>query len=234
MDNQQQQNAATNAVVTGYADSQSSLPSQDANQLSSGMDQPTSGTTQASVNTNVVLAGRNPATANINSATSSANQAAGQGTKTVIGVFSDRPSAEKAIGELRNQGFGSEEINIIGQKGGSTTTYEDDVSDGALTGGTLGGIGGLLVGVGALAIPGVGPIVAAGPIAAALSGAVAGGIAGGLIDWGIPAETSRKYEQQVAQGGILAVIKTDSAKVQQAAQILRQGGAVDVESHSTK
>ena len=227
MDNQQQ-NSATNAVVTGYADSQSSLPSQDANQLSSGMNQAASGTNQASASTN-------QASASINSATSSTNQAAaGQGSKAVIGVFSDRSSAEKAISELRNQGFGSEEINIIGQKGGSNTTYEDDVSDGALTGGTLGGIGGLLVGVGALAIPGVGPIVAAGPIAAALSGAVAGGIAGGLIDWGIPAETSRKYEQQVAQGGILAVIKTDSAKVQQAAQILRQGGAVDVESHSTK
>ena len=88
-----------------------------------------------------------------------------------------------------------------------------------------------MVGAGALAIPGFGPILAAGPIAAALSGAVAGGIAGGLIDWGIPAESSRRYEQQVAQGNILAVIKTSSAKVQQAAQILRQNGANDVESH---
>ena len=85
-----------------------------------------------------------------------------------------------------------------------------------------------------MAIPGVGPIVAAGPIAAALGGAVAGGVAGGLIDWGIPAEVSRRYEQQVAQGGILAVIHTDSQKVNQAAQILRQSGAKDVESHSTK
>ncbi len=92
----------------------------------------------------------------------------------------------------------------------------------------------MLVGAGALAIPGIGPIIAAGPIAAALSGAVAGSIAGGLIDWGIPAETSQKYEQSVAQGNILAVIRSDASKVQQAAQILRQNGASDVESHTSK
>ena len=92
------------------------------------------------------------------------------------------------------------------QQGSQGYDYvEDDITDGALTGGTLGGIGGLILGAGALAIPGVGPIIAAGPIAAALGGAVAGGVAGGLIDWGIPAEVSHRYEQQVAQGGILAV-----------------------------
>ncbi len=161
-----------------------------------------------------------------------------QGTRAIIGVFSDRSQAERAVSELRNQGFGSEEINIVSknnkQNNGTSMTYNDDITDGALTGGTIGGIGGLLVGAGALAIPGVGPIIAAGPLAAALSGALAGGIAGGLIDWGIPAESSRKYEQHVAQGNILAVIKTDSTKVQQAAQILRSNGAADVESHSAQ
>ena len=68
-------------------------------------------------------------------------------------------------------------------------------------------------------------------IAAALGGAVAGGITGGLIDWGIPAAASRRYEQEVAQGGILAVVHTDAQKVDQAAQILRQYGAKEVESH---
>lgn len=174
-------------------------------------------------------------TASTTNASQGANQSSG-GVKAVIGVFSDRDSAEKAVRQLRSQGFNTEEINIIskGQNNSGSKTYEDDITDGALTGGTLGGIGGLLVGAGALAIPGIGPIIAAGPIAAALSGAVAGSIAGGLIDWGIPAETSQKYEQSVAQGNILAVIRSDAAKVQQAAQILRQNGASDVESHTSK
>lgn len=157
--------------------------------------------------------------------------------QAVIGVFSSRNDAEQAVQTLRNHGFTTEEISIVskhGAKHNQQTTYEDDITDGALTGGTLGGIGGLIVGAGALAIPGIGPIVAAGPIAAALSGAVAGGIAGGLIDWGIPAETSRRYEQSVAQGNILAIVKTQQSKVQQASQVLRQNGAQDVESHDTK
>ncbi|HAK72862.1 MAG TPA: hypothetical protein DCP36_03425 [Sporomusaceae bacterium] len=177
------------------------------------------------------------ATASTQNASANASQSnAGAGVKAVIGVFADRDSAEKAVRQLRSQGFNTEEINIIskGQNKSGSKTYEDDITDGALTGGTLGGIGGLLVGAGALAIPGIGPIIAAGPIAAALSGAVAGSIAGGLIDWGIPAETSQKYEQSVAQGNILAVIRSDASKVQQAAQILRQNGASDVESHTSK
>ena len=168
-----------------------------------------------------------------------AGQSGGQGVKSVIGVFNSRADAEKGVNALRSQGFTTEEINIVSkdknkqnQQGGEY--FEDDITDGALTGGTLGGIGGLLLGAGALAIPGVGPILAAGPIAAALSGAVAGGIAGGLIDWGIPAEAGKRYEQQVAQGGILAIVRSDAAKVNQAAQILRQNGAKDVETHALK
>lgn len=161
----------------------------------------------------------------------------GQNVKMVIGVFDSHQQAEKAVSELRNQGFSTEEINVVSKerkRQNNTEFVDDDITDGALTGGTLGGIGGLMVGAGALAIPGIGPIVAAGPIAAALSGAVAGGIAGGLIDWGIPAEVSRRYEQHVAEGGILAVIRSDATKVQQAAQVLRQNGARDVESHNAR
>jgi hypothetical protein len=162
-----------------------------------------------------------------------------QSVKAVIGVFESRDNAEKAVKQLRSQGFGTEEINILSkksgaEKGGDKTSVEyvdDDITDGAMTGGALGGIGGLMVGVGALAIPGIGPIVAAGPIAAALSGAVAGGVAGGLIDWGIPAEESQHYEQSIAQGGILAIIRTDQSKINNAAQILRQNGARDVKTH---
>ena len=165
-----------------------------------------------------------------------ARQAGTTGVKSVIGVFNSHDKAEQAVNALRAQGFTTEEINIVSknkrQQGRESEYVEDDITDGALTGGTLGGIGGLLLGAGALAIPGVGPVLAAGPIAAALSGAVAGGIAGGLIDWGIPAEVGKRYEEQVKQGGILAIIRSDAAKSDQAAQILRQNGAKDVETHA--
>jgi hypothetical protein len=172
---------------------------------------------------------------------------ANQQIKNVIGVFTSRDSAEKAVQELRSQGFGTEEINIISKdekrdqrdQGDQrdqrdSEFYDDDITDGTLTGGTLGGIGGLLLGAGALAIPGIGPVLAAGPIAGALGGAVAGGITGGLIDWGIPAESSERYQRSVEQGDILAISRADAAKVNQAAQVLRQNGARDVESHNAK
>lgn len=203
--------------------------------------QATSQTTGQSGNnlTNSYASAQANTAGNASQGTSSGTQGGG-GVKSVIGVFDSRGQAEQAVNALRTQGFTTEEINIVSknqskQNNRQGSEYvEDDITDGALTGGTLGGIGGLLVGAGALAVPGVGPILAAGPIAAALSGAVAGGIAGGLIDWGIPAEAGKRYEQHVAQGGILAVIRSDAAKVNQAAQILRQNGAKDVETHAMR
>jgi outer membrane lipoprotein SlyB len=106
-----------------------------------------------------------------------------------------------------------------------------DISGGVATGGAIGGAAGLLAGVGALAIPGIGPLVAAGPIAAALSGAVTGGIAGGLIDWGIPEESGRRYEDRVKEGKIVAAVRSNDDKVEDAADILRRNGAYDVETH---
>lgn len=155
-------------------------------------------------------------------------------SQTIIGVFDSRSNAEKAVNSLRQQGFTTEEINIISkqQNHDDPSDQDDDIMDGTLTGGTLGGIGGLLLGAGALVIPGIGPIIAAGPIAAAVSGAIAGGITGGLIDWGIPADESHHYEQEVVQGSILAIIRTDAAKINSVAQILRQNGAKEVKSHS--
>lgn len=212
------QNQSTNAVVSGYTNSQAGNQQQTTSQAqSTSMQQP---------------------------AGQMANKSGNQNARAVIGVFNSRDDAEKAVSQLRGKGFGTEEINIVSKEGnsrrGQTQTYDDDVTDGALTGGTIGGIGGLLLGagvvagVGAMAIPGIGPIIAMGPISAAIGGAMAGGIAGGLIDWGIPAEASQRYEQSVAKGGILAVIKTNSSKVDAAAQVLRQYGAIDIESHSTK
>lgn len=164
---------------------------------------------------------------------------------TVIGVFRDINTAEKAVKALRNKGFRDNEISILAKDSqkrtgrgnasdmetGSDFGGTDSVADGTTWGGALGGVAGLLAGVGALAIPGIGPIVAAGPLAGVLSGAVTGGVAGGLIDLGIPEERGRQYEENLKQGGILAVIETSDDKVNDASSILRQNGAKDVESH---
>lgn len=156
--------------------------------------------------------------------------------KTVIGVFNSEDQAQSAIGALKQGGFDDHEISLVakdeggGEEQGDTFGGED-IGDGVTTGGVLGGLAGLAAGAGALVIPGIGPLIAAGPLAGILSGATAGGITGGLIDWGIPEDRGQYYEDQVKQGQILAVIKTDDDTVDQCAQIMRESGARDVESH---
>lgn len=156
-------------------------------------------------------------------------------SKIVVGVFRDRSQAEAALETLKGQGF-DRDISLIArdeqQRGGDRGGMGgQDLSEGTFTGGALGGLAGLLAGVGALLIPGVGPIIAAGPLAATLTGVVTGGIAGGLIDYGLPEERGEYYEEQVRQGGILVSMKASDEKVEEAASILRQYGASDVELH---
>lgn len=163
--------------------------------------------------------------------------------KTVVGLFDSRDQAEKAVSDLRGRGF-HEEISVLAadksKAGGDTERFNQlsrpatgggSVASGVTTGGVLGGLAGLALGAGALAIPGIGPVVAAGPIAGLLSGAATGGIAGGLIDWGVPAERGRFYEGKVREGKILASVRADDNKIHQAANVLRQHGAQDVETH---
>ncbi|MGE5552755.1 MAG: general stress protein [Betaproteobacteria bacterium] len=156
---------------------------------------------------------------------------------TVIGVFNGESQAEKAVRALRDNGFTTNEISVVakGEEGAAEEdgglTMGQDLTTGTATGGVLGGVAGLLAGMGALAIPGLGPIVAAGPIAAGLSGAVAGGLAGGLVDWGIPESRGRHFAEEVKHGRVLTLVKTGSAKVDQAAGLLRQNGAQEVEVH---
>ena len=88
----------------------------------------------------------------------------------------------------------------------------------------------MLAGAGALLIPGVGPIIAAGPLAAFLTGVV-GGAAGGLVDFGIPEERGRYFEERVKKGDILVTLKANDDEISEIASILESNGAEDVESH---
>jgi uncharacterized membrane protein len=152
-------------------------------------------------------------------------------SKTVISTFPNKEAAERAVNTLRQQGY-DKEISVIAKDNEKQNNNEPDtLTDGTSTGGVLGGLAGLAVGAGALAIPGVGPIIAAGPIAGLLSGAAAGGIAGGLVDYGIPKERSEYYEDKVKQGHALVSVQAAPDKTQNAADVLRREGAQDVEVH---
>lgn len=158
---------------------------------------------------------------------------------TVIGVFDTRDRCEQAVRTLRERGFRDNEISVLArgdQKRGAAGGRSDleagaDVGEGVTWGGTLGGLAGLLAGIGALTIPGIGPVVAAGPLAATLGGAVTGGVAGGLLDLGIPEDRGRAFEQDLKAGKMLAVVQTDAGRLEEASQVLRQSGANRVEAH---
>lgn len=172
-----------------------------------------------------------------NQAPAQANTQQNMQAKAVVGIFADLTAAEEAVTQLRGSGFTTEEINIVSKDPGHTMTNasgNDSVMDGTMTGGAIGGIGGLLLSAGALTIPGLGPIMAAGPIAATIAGAIGGGITGGLIDWGIPSDKSEEYSNEVSSGNTLAVIKAPQNKVAQVVQILTENGANNVETHNAK
>lgn len=157
---------------------------------------------------------------------------------TVVGLFDDRGQAEKAVDEIKNAGIRQGKISIVGKEDRLRGSQENrnnmsggKMTTGATTGGTLGGLAGLLAGAGTLAIPGVGPILAAGPIAAGLTGVAAGGVAGGLVDMGIPKERGEHYEKELKNGSLLAAVEADGTKVEEVASFMRNNGARDVESH---
>jgi uncharacterized membrane protein len=158
---------------------------------------------------------------------------------TVVGIFNERSQAERAVNEIREAGITDDKISIAAKEDQLRGEGNEDnegamgrnVATGATTGGSLGGLTGLLAGAGALAIPGVGPILAAGPIAAGLSGAAAGGVAGSLVDLGVPNEQGQEYEEEIKRGGLLAVVEADNNKVNDVASFMRRNGAKNVKTH---
>lgn len=157
-------------------------------------------------------------------------------------IFDTRPEAEAAVGSLRASGVSNSDISIIAQSGGTNTTSDgadvvsDDDDHGWLKG-LLGGAGlGAVAGIAALAIPGVGPLVAAGAIAqsaiggaavtGAAIGAATGGLAGALTDHGVSDDDARYYEERVNNGGVFVSVDTSRSSVNSGAvlDILHQHG----------
>ena len=161
----------------------------------------------------------------------------------VFGIFNDRAEAEAATARLKSAGFKSSEISVLfPDKEGTrdfahekNTKAPEGAATGAGTGAVLGGTLGWLVGIGALAIPGVGPFIAAGPIMAALAGAglggTMGGITGALVGMGIPEFEAKRYEGMVKNGGILMSIHSEDASwTKKGKAVLEESGARDVSS----
>jgi hypothetical protein len=162
---------------------------------------------------------------------------------SVFGIAKSYTQTERIIEDLQAAGFPASEISIllpdtegrhdIGHV--KATKAPEGATTGAATGGVTGGVIGLLAGVGALAIPGVGPFIAAGPIMAALAGVgvggAIGGIAGALIGMGIPEYEAKRYEGQIKEGGILLSVHCDNAEwTSKAKDILKNTGARDISS----
>lgn len=166
-------------------------------------------------------------------------------SKNVVGIVDSRAQAEAIVTDLQSAGFGRNDISVLfpDKQGTKDFAHENNTKApegamaGAGTGGVIGGTLGLLAGIGALAIPGVGPLIAAGPLMGALSGAAAGaavgGVAGALIGLGIPELEAKRYETKVKGGNMLIAVHAENSDQQKAAKdILERGGARDVSTTS--
>jgi len=164
------------------------------------------------------------------------------GTRTVVGVFNSVQDAQAAVRDLESQGISRDEISIVANKnaaGYETMDAADrdkasDVVADAGIGAAIGGVGGLLLSAaGAVTIPVIGPILAAGPIAAALTGAgigaATGGLIGALTESGIPEEHAKYYAEGVRRGDVLVTVRTDDTHADQVCDVLDRHNAVDVD-----
>ncbi|MBS0419435.1 MAG: DUF3341 domain-containing protein [Proteobacteria bacterium] len=164
-------------------------------------------------------------------------------SKSVFGIYPTADAAERAVSALISDGFASQEVSVLMPDERSTrefahhkdTKAPEGATAGAAAGGVVGGSLGVLIGLGALAVPGIGPLLAAGPIVAGLAGLGAGGAVGGLIGaligMGIPEYEARRYEGRVKDGGILMSVHCETpGEILRAREVLESTGASDIAS----
>jgi hypothetical protein len=167
---------------------------------------------------------------------------AGKNT-AVFGICRDRQHAEQGVDTLIENGFRNEDISVLLPENVGTkdfahekhTKAPEGATTGAGAGAAVGGTLGLLAGLGALAIPGLGPFIAAGPIMGALAGIGTGGVVGGLIGalvgMGVPEYEAKRYEGRIKEGGILLSVHCDNSDwVKRGKNVLEQTGAEDISS----
>ena len=174
----------------------------------------------------------------------------------IFGVFTERENAENAINELEHEGFDPKNISIIMKNQDDAKEIENNTganvtegaATGAATGAVVGGLAGLLIGIGAIAIPGIGALLVAGPLVAALgltgaaastvagatTGAVAGGLIGALVKLGIPEEDAKVYEEKVKSGAILVAVPEMVGKQMDVSSVLTDHGAEQVKTVDLK
>ena len=165
--------------------------------------------------------------------------------KSVFAIANTRAQAESIVTSLKDAGFSNNDISVLFPDEGTTRDFAHEKNTkapegavtGATTGGVIGGALGWIAGIGALAIPGVGPFVAAGPIVAALSGvgigAAVGGIAGALIGMGIPELEAKRYEGKIRKGNLLLSVHVENSEAEdRAKRIFKEAGAEDITTAS--
>ncbi|HEX4133723.1 MAG TPA: general stress protein [Bryobacteraceae bacterium] len=161
----------------------------------------------------------------------------------VFGIYDSVGHAERAVDTLVQSGFPSGDISVLLPDVHSTrdfahekeTKAPEGTATGAATGGVIGGVLGVLAGVGTLAIPGLGPFIAAGPIMAGLAGlgvgGAVGGIIGALVGMGIPEYEAKRYEGRLRSGGVLLSVHCDTSnEIKRAKDMLKGTGAEDISS----
>ena len=162
--------------------------------------------------------------------------------QTITKVYDRHAQARQAVSELEAAGIPSAEISLLANKYVSEKYADvDDASEaaeGAGIGAVVGGTAGLLAGLGLLAIPGLGPIVAAGWLAStavgAVAGAATGGLLGALVDSGVPEEHAHVYSEAVRRGGTLVSVKTDDSRAARVQSILDRFQPIDPARHGAE
>src|SRR5918997_896171 len=169
--------------------------------------------------------------------------------KTVVGLFDDRAAAQNAVRELTAEGFRGDEVSLVSKKpGGKGVEVEyveedgreqiEDMAKGAGTGAAIGGAAALVLSLTALSIPGIGPVLAAGPLVALIAGAGVGAAAGGLVSGlkrlGVEDDDAGTYAEGLKRGGTLVTVNTDSERADRAVGVMRRVGAVEIDKRAAE
>ncbi len=180
-------------------------------------------------------------------------------TKTVVGLFDDYMDAQNVVQALMDNGYRNDDISVVANENahgmqeshevGQESQAGEGAGAGAVGGTVLGGALGLLVGAGLLAIPGIGPVLAAGPLAAAVGtaaatagagalgagiGAATGGLLGGLVGLGVPEDDAEYYTEGVRRGGTLVTVQTEDRLAEDAHLMMERYGAVDIQERGAE